>query len=148
MANNKSGGIGAWGLLGILVACVYLFSGARKDTAPTVAAALLVAPPTAAELESRALVAKKDDRINKVAVFVRTVRESMRDPDSFKLSSVGANDDASVMCMEYRGKNGFGGYSVERVSYASGKVAQSNAQWNKHCAHKDLIDMGQVEYVL
>jgi predicted amidophosphoribosyltransferase len=37
------------------------------------------------------------------------LRDSLRNPDSVVWESIRANDDASIICFEYRAQNGFGG---------------------------------------
>jgi hypothetical protein len=62
-----------------------------------------------------------------------TLKKALRDPDSLKFESVRVNDDASVVCAEYRAKNGFGGTNKEMVVFVNLKGSQDAATWNKHC---------------
>jgi hypothetical protein len=90
----------------------------------------------------------EEARFQKVAIAVRIVKSSMRDPDSFKLEFAGSNESGSVICMTYRAKNGFGGYNKEQVSIVDGRLSEAASQWNRNCAHKDLYDMSHVKYAL
>lgn len=83
---------------------------------------------------------KDDARVQQVQLIAMIVKKSMREPESVRWDFIGANDDASVVCMKYRGKNGFGGVSVENASYANGKLSTSKSAWNKSCAGKSLND--------
>jgi len=85
--------------------------------------------------------AKKEAAFQKVAAVLSSIKSAMRDPESIKWESVLANDDSSVVCAMYRAKNGFGGTSVERATYANGKLSTAASAWNKSCAGKTLTDM-------
>jgi len=70
---------------------------------------------------------------------VRFVKDQMRDPDSYQTINVAANADGSIVCLEYRAKNGFGGFNVGRAINIKDKVALSesysgfNKLWKRHC---------------
>lgn len=69
-----------------------------------------------------------------IVVFtLKTLRAANRNPDSVKWESIRANDDASVICIEYRGQNGFGGMNREFFALIAGKPSQKSAVWNRHC---------------
>jgi len=84
------------------------------------------------------------------AIFVVTaLRDGLRDPDSVKWESVSVSDDASLVCVEYRAKNGFGGVNFEQTLYTKGKFSTSAKLWNRYCAGKQLNDLKPiVKYVL
>lgn len=74
-------------------------------------------------------------------VFVRALKEQMRDPDSFKVESIRVNEEATVACIEYRAKNGFGGINREFAVYKNGALLRSNAgAWNASCT-KSMYDL-------
>lgn len=68
-------------------------------------------------------------------MFVTNLREAMRDPDSFKISSVFVNEDATAVCVDYRARNGFGGMNQEFIVWKNNKTYQSADVWNKNCVH-------------
>lgn len=70
----------------------------------------------------------------------KTIRSSMRDPESLKFETLLVNDDSSVVCAEYRARNGFGGMNRELMIVTKDKTSQSTAAWNKHCT-KSMYDM-------
>jgi hypothetical protein len=84
------------------------------------------------------------------AIFVVTaLKRGLRDPDSVKWETVSVSDDASVVCVEYRAKNGFGGTNFEQTVYTKGKFSTAAKPWNRHCAGKRLNDLKPaVDYVL
>ena len=80
-------------------------------------------------------------------VAAKELRDTMRDPDSFKLTSAYIIKDTGNVCYEYRARNGFGGMNKGyAVLYKAGLVtSEQNARrftaaWNKYCAHKDGIE--------
>lgn len=76
-----------------------------------------------------------------VVMYLRSLKESMREPSSFDPEIVLANSDASLICVQYRGKNGMGGYNRELAIYKGGKTNRSPDAWQQLCTGKleDLI---------
>lgn len=93
-----------------------------------------------------------------VTGVVSKTLDRLRDPQSIQVKSVGIGRGADIAlgCMEYRAKNGFGGYvegySVWRLSAAKGKPSllfamDKAADWNKYCVKaslKDFTSLGRV----
>jgi hypothetical protein len=50
------------------------------------------------------------------------VKEQMRDPDSYKSISATASVDGSIVCLEFRSKNGFGGYNIGEAASINNTV--------------------------
>lgn len=80
------------------------------------------------------------------AVAGRSLRKSMRDPDSFKLEQALAMDKA--ICFTYRAHNGFGGVNVGRAVLVlkTAKMATSDQDgfagvWNTSCGNKTGDDI-------
>lgn len=90
----------------------------------------------------------KELRFQKTLLVAKSIKQAMRNPDSFSLDDAFANDDGSVICINYRGQNGFGGINKESATYANGKLTQDAGTWNKNCAHKSLFDIGYVRQAL
>jgi predicted nucleic acid-binding Zn ribbon protein len=74
------------------------------------------------------------------------LKRSMRNPDSFKVSSV-LVIGTETACYEYRAQNGFGGMNVGSAVLALRKNAFKTNEmngfvqlWNKECAHKSGTD--------
>lgn len=84
---------------------------------------------------------KKELAFQLVVSAMRVIREANRNPASVTWESVVANDDASVICIQYRGQNGFGGMNKEFVVITGQTASQKASAWNKHCAGKSLTDM-------
>jgi rRNA maturation endonuclease Nob1 len=78
----------------------------------------------------------------------KTVKASLRNPDSLSFEQILANDDGSVICMTYRAQNGFGGMNIEHVVFKDGEPSQSQASWHARCAHKLLNDVTAVKSMI
>jgi hypothetical protein len=61
------------------------------------------------------------------------VKSSLRDPESVVWESIRANDDASIICIEYRARNGFGGMNRGFVVFVKDRPSQEPSAWNKNC---------------
>ncbi len=74
----------------------------------------------------------------KTLMLIDQIKSSTRNPASFEVISAGYTEKGAS-CLQYRGQNGFGGYSVEYVTMVNGKIKSNNAtQWNKHCANQSI----------
>lgn len=89
----------------------------------------------------------ENSRFTNTLALLKAIKENMREPNSFDLITARANENGSVVCVEYRGKNGFGGYSKEFAVYANKKISQNAEAWNKHCV-TNLIEMKHVKYAM
>lgn len=90
---------------------------------------------------------RKELAFQKTAYFAGTLKQSMRDPDSLVWEDIRANEDATVICLSYRARNGFGGMNREFAVYGGGKASQKPAAWNKYCT-QPLSDMKHVRHAL
>jgi flagellar biosynthesis GTPase FlhF len=86
---------------------------------------------------------RADDAVNRAMVGAKALRNSMRNPDSFKMISALVIDGSGAVCYEYRAQNGFGGMNVGKATLSSdGKKFLSSEQegfaslWNRECAKK------------
>jgi len=91
---------------------------------------------------------KKEAAFQKTVAVVRSIKASLRDPTSVQWEAILRNEDATVVCVVYRARNGFGGMNVEQVAYANKKLSTSGTVWNKHCANKSLIDERKIRIVV
>lgn len=102
------------------------------------------APETAEQHAEKiaAAVAKQvsEARFQRTVAAGKLVKAAMREPDSLVWETILANDDASVMCFEYRAKNGFGGMNKEYVVITDKATSQKPEAWNKHCL-RDMYDL-------
>lgn len=106
--------------------------------------------PAEKQAEAAAEAEKKKKAVEELhwqlaVLAARSLREAMRNPDSFKLVSAFFTDDGAV-CYGYRAQNGFGGLNVGKaVLSATGKFKTDETNgfsslWNKECAHKSGTD--------
>lgn len=89
-----------------------------------------------------------EDRFTITAGMVLQLRKAMRNPASFQLEEAYANDDATLICVRYRGQNGFGGMNVETAIAVNGVLISSSKDWNKRCAGVALHDMKHVRHAI
>jgi hypothetical protein len=89
----------------------------------------------------------KEKRFRVAVALLKSVKSSLRDPESFAVEYVGVNEDATVACVEYRAKNGFGGMNKELAVYAKNNISQTPESWNKHCT-TNLYDMKHARLAL
>lgn len=69
------------------------------------------------------------------------IRNTSRNPNSVIWDSITVNDDYSVVCVELRAENGFGGINRESIVGIDGKIISGSKAWNKYCAGKTMHDV-------
>lgn len=99
------------------------------------------AAPVVKTPEQEAAEQAQKTRRYMAALAAAAIKKSLHDPDSLKWSFIRANDDASVMCFEYRAKNGFGAMRLQHATYANKKFTEGANAWNKRCANVKLFDV-------
>ncbi|WP_154234550.1 hypothetical protein [Burkholderia pseudomallei] len=85
-----------------------------------------------------------DAKYERALIGYRSLRNAMRDPDSFVLESALLIGGTGSVCYDYRSRNGFGGMnrgSAVLPSGANGIVTDEMkgfiSAWNKYCANRD-----------
>jgi hypothetical protein len=82
----------------------------------------------------------QDKRAEMAAVAVASLKNALRDPDSFKLERAFTTMDAKYACILYRARNGFGGMNREHVVFTEAGGDQSARGWNKHCVKGEFSE--------
>jgi hypothetical protein len=77
--------------------------------------------------------AEGDKRVAAAMVAKRSIIAAARNPDSVKFDLIGVTDDASLVCIEYRAENGFGGMNREQVAFQAGASHRDARFWNANC---------------
>lgn len=92
--------------------------------------------------EERAAEAAADHRVRQAVRIGTALKSSLRDPGSLEFESIRTNDDATLVCLQYRAKNGFGGTNKEIAVYRNGNGTKSAEAWNKYCTARlwDVIE--------
>ena len=167
MANAFCAGCGARTTPGTQ-ACPYCGTRRRRSRLPIVAAVLggfialhfglsLITVATGDESTSPAPVVAAaapapdpaaEERVKTAVRIATLIKTGLRDPDSLTWQRIRVSDDASVVCLEYRAKNGFGGLKLERTTYAGGRLSSESWAWNKNCAAKKLFDLDHLRHSL
>ena len=76
-----------------------------------------------------------------------SIMNSAREPASVTFEHVYVNKEATITCVEYSGRNGFGGMNRETVAFdKSGKPRQSASFWNKNCTSEMFEMKGSAEH--
>lgn len=88
---------------------------------------------------------REKHRFQVTATVASTLKQSMEYPQSLVWETILSDDDASVICFEYRVKDSQGDYSREYMTFSEGKASEAPEDWNKNCAGKQLIDMIRVK---
>lgn len=132
-------GLGGWIIAAILLAFVVKCTtiGMERDERAAAIEASKSAEQRAAEAAAKAAAEKRHQAAAQALI---TIKKSLRDPDSVQWEEILVSDDAKIMCIVYRAKNGFGGYTRGNIAIANGTASDSAAAWNKHCAGKQLND--------
>lgn len=99
-------------------------------------------PPVQTEAE-KAQAAAEQLRIMVAKAAVQDIKNALRDPDSLVFDSLRVHEDGTIVCAEYRAKNGFGGYNRELVVVTPQSTSHEAKAWNTHCT-QPLIDMRSV----
>jgi len=91
-------------------------------------------PPPALSVEEQA----REVKFRAASGGALTLRQQMRDPESFRVASAIVTPDKSV-CYRYRSHNGFGGMSDGRAMIYAGMLlskedAAFDKVWQKECA--------------
>jgi hypothetical protein len=100
-----------------------------------------------AELD-RKLNEMAEQRFQKTVLVLASVKANLREPSSVEWVDISSSDDGSVVCVQYRAGNGFGGMNVESATAARGKLRTGTAAWNKDCAGKSLREMKHARLAL
>ncbi len=125
---------------GALVAlnAVAHFGGKNGGTVSSAPGAAASAAPLAAK--------KTNDEIGGMAIVAgESLKKAMRDPDSLSIDrAFGRTEKHGVtyVCVEYRGRNGFGGMDREHAVFSLVGGDQSAHAWNKYCTgDKDFTEV-------
>ncbi|MFH2082075.1 MAG: zinc ribbon domain-containing protein [Pseudomonadota bacterium] len=89
-------------------------------------------PPEKTAAEQAAEKAEKTREAGSLLVM-NSVMSRARDPDSLKFETVLVNEDASVVCVKYRARNGFGGMNRELLVTTTKNTWQDAGGWNRNC---------------
>lgn len=103
---------------------------------------------------ARAAKQKEEVALGRAVWGARRLRDSMRNPDSFKLTQALVMADGTA-CYTYRAQNGFGGMDVgyavltATMQFKTDEMTGFHALWKKRCASKTGADKTRVvEYGL
>jgi RNA polymerase subunit RPABC4/transcription elongation factor Spt4 len=99
--------------------------------------------PTTQKTPEEVAKEKSDqDRNYKVLLGAKSIKQSLRDPDSLKFDSVIVMDD-NVTCYKYFAKNGLGGMNKEGavLTNTGDMIFNSGQKYNHYCKDKNGVDL-------
>lgn len=99
-----------------------------------------VNPPEPLTVEEKAKKELEDKRNVNVGLYLASLKARLRDPTSFSLENASTNDDGTIVCFSYRARNGFDGYSRERVAFAPNGGSSLPSIVRTLCRDKDMRD--------
>ena len=98
-------------------------------------------------LEEKRIAKEKKQESNRSFMAyqsLKAVRSSLNDPDSLIIQSITANELGTVVCIDYRAKNAYGGYVKSYVTFMNGKPSDSAESWNSNC-RKGMYDYSYIK---
>lgn len=132
------------GFAGWIIAAITLLFIVRCTTINSERDQRIAAAEAAKSQEQRSAEAKAkaeaEKRHQAAARALIAIKKSLRDPDSVQWDEILVSDDSSTICIGYRAKNGFGGYSRGHIALFNGTASDTAEAWNKHCAGKRMND--------
>lgn len=102
----------------------------KREQAAASAASTLT-PAERAEEKAAEEVSNK--RFSKTRAVALSIKRNLREPESVQWIAITANRDASVVCLNYRARNGFGGMSVSYTTVVDNVLSETADAWNKNC---------------
>ena len=148
-AKPAKSGWGFWKVVGVVLGVTFLFSLVVSSRNPKGVGGV----PTDAASDNSSEAAETVDQAQEAARKVRaagavmSIMNSAREPASVTFEHVYVNKEATITCVEYSGRNGFGGMNRETVAFdKSGKPRQSASFWNKNCTSEMFEMKGSAEH--
>lgn len=91
-------------------------------------------PETATPAVSAADAEADTRRVATATEAANAIKRVAREPESVKFEALGVSDDAQVVCMQYRARNGFGGMAREFAIFSGNRGSTATAAaWAKKC---------------
>lgn len=115
-------------LIGIAISAIF-----RSDPPPK-------PPKTTAELAA-------DWRYQMAGAAAIRLKKNLREPDSLEIISIFSDEKANTLCLKYRARNGFGGFSIEYWIITDETSSQEADDWNRHCTG-EMFDVTSVKHLI
>lgn len=113
--------------------------GSKKETAP--AAKISKEERAANAAAQKKAEAESLARYTSAKRATTNIKRALRDPNSVQWISVLTSTSGKTACIQYRARNGYGGMSVEQITFLNGNPSESSKTWNKHCANKPMHNL-------
>jgi hypothetical protein len=152
--------IGALVIVGV-IGSIFGESEDKHQDAKTPAAQATTPPPqelSQEEMEKQIALLKQEheatekrknemhpiERFSIAADVAKRIKASAHDPKSVKFEAAVSNQEGTIMCFEFRGKNAFGAFVKQDAIFINNKIisGSDNPQtWNKHCVGSGLVNV-------
>lgn len=127
---KKKTSVFTWLVLVIFLSIMYSVLSTNSPPAP-------LTRQTSKPLPSAEEIAESKRRAG-VSVAASTIKTALRDPKSIEWLETYSDNDGTLVCIQYRAKNGFGGMAINKSAVFFGVISD----WDKHCVGKKLHNMG------
>lgn len=124
-------------IVGIAVVINLASKSGQKDTADPEAAGRAAAESRLAE-----------QRMQRAGLAGTAIKKTLRDPDSVRWEQIFTSENGELVCIEYRAKNGFGGYEAGVMVLDGKDVFTTSKEWDSRCTGRALFDTGKVKHLL
>lgn len=93
--------------------------------------------------------AEKDSdwRYQMAGAVVLDLKKRLREPSSLEIIDLYSDDKATTVCLKYRARNGFGGYSIDYLILTENQSHADVAAWNRHCTG-EMHDVSAVKHLI
>lgn len=102
------------------------------------------------EADGRAAAAKRlaDQRVQRAGIAATAIKQTLRDPESVRWEQIFTSENGDLVCIEYRAKNGFGGYEGALMVLDGKDVFTAAKDWESRCVGRAVFDTGKVKALL
>lgn len=102
-------------------------------------------PATPAQLAAREA---NERAFQQVLAAARWLRGTMKKPEGFELVAAHRAADGSAVCLQYRGRDSNNDQRTEVRVITDTLNSGQAADWNRHCADRELVDFSHVRAAL
>lgn len=148
---------GQWIFIGLaavgMVSCIASGQAESERQAADRAAAEAQKTPEQKIAEEKAKVAAEEakkktvEEARTVAFYAAALKKSMKNPDSFDLTSAGVMEGGAI-CYEYRATNSFNAVVPDILVVTKSKTSKDPRDWNKFCAGKSWTNYTYVKQLI
>ena len=80
-------------------------------------------------------------RLQQTQFTTQLIKDSLKNPQSLEWNKILANENGSVICLEFQAKNGYGDNEIDFATFFHLIPSNNIENWKLHCLDEELIDM-------